>query len=112
MDPHYRSLFQHVLPLFWPWLWWNLFRLDAFRRRVNRNMLIRTDRMGNIRILCLGDAPKPDDLYSYEAPKIARWNRLAPGFCVPETVPVPARALASTPLSMSAATLQPAPDSS
>jgi len=85
MDPRYRSLFQHVLPLFWPWLWWNLLRLDAYRRRVNRNILIQTDRMGNIRILLVGDAPKPDDLYSYEAPKVTSWERLAPGFCLPAT---------------------------
>ena len=87
MDPRYRSLFQHVLPLFWPWLWWNLFRLDAFRRRVNRNILIQTDRMGNIRILLIGDAPKPDNLYSYAAPKVTSRDRLAPGFCLPEAEP-------------------------
>jgi len=87
MDPRYRSLFQHVLPLFWPWLWWNLLRLDAYRRRVNRNILIQTDRMGNIRILLVGDVPKPDDLYSYEAPKVTSWQRLAPGFGVPATQP-------------------------
>ena len=87
MDPRYRSLFQHVLPLLWPWLWWNLLRLDAYRRRVNRNILIQTDRMGNIRILLVGDAPKPDDLYCYEAPRVTSRERRAPGFCLPETMP-------------------------
>ena len=98
MDPRYCSLFQHVLPLFWPWLWWNLLRLDAYRRRVNRNILIQTDRMGNIRILLVGDAPKPDDLYCYKPPKVASWDRLAPGFCVPvTTLELPARLQAFAP---------------
>ncbi|HPF22746.1 MAG TPA: hypothetical protein PK417_04670, partial [Hyphomonas sp.] len=59
----------------------------AYRRRVNRNILIQTDRMGNIRILVVGDAPKPDDHYSYEAPKVTSRDRLAPGYCMPETTP-------------------------
>jgi len=79
-----RPYFDYVIPVFWPWLWWNLIRIALWHKRTGRDALLRLDRFGNIRFVFIEDAPQPDDLYSYEAPKVSSWERLAPGFCLPE----------------------------
>ena len=79
MDPAYRPFFAHVWAFCWPWLWWNLVRLTAWRRRTRRAVFISVDRYGNIYINYVGDAPKPDSLYTYEPPGRMPWERLAPG---------------------------------
>ena len=77
MHPDLRPYFDHVWPLFWPWLIWNLLRAAARYERTGQDALLMVDCFGNIRISCLGDAPAPDDLYTYEAPDIMPWERLA-----------------------------------
>lgn len=41
------------------------------------------DCFGNIRLVCLADAPPPDDLYTYGAPRVPRWEHPALGSDVP-----------------------------
>ena len=86
MNPHIRLMLQQVWPLFWPWLFWNLARAAEWQKRTGRDALISVDRFGNIHFLVLGDAPAPDDLYSYEAPKVPRWERPALGSDLPQSV--------------------------
>ena len=86
MHPELRAYYDHVYPLFWPWLWWNLIRAALWHQRTGRDALMAVDCFGNIRIVFLGDAPKPDDLYSYDQPKTMPWNRLAPGFALQQDV--------------------------
>ena len=83
MNPHIRLMLQQVWPLFWPWLFWNLARAADWQKRTGRDALIAVDRFGNIHFLVLSDAPKPDDLYSYEAPRVPRWGYPALGSDVP-----------------------------
>jgi hypothetical protein len=84
MQSGLRPYFDHVIPVFWPWLWWNLIRVALWHKRTGRDALLRLDRFGNIRFVYIQDAPQPDDLYSYEAPKVTSWDRLAPGFGLPD----------------------------
>jgi len=70
MHPALRPYFQHVWPLFWPWLIWNLVRFARWYERTGIEALLAVDRFGNIRITCVADAPPPDDLYTYEAPDV------------------------------------------
>ncbi|WP_375210570.1 hypothetical protein [Hyphomonas jannaschiana] len=77
MHPDLQRYFTHVLPLFWPWLVWNLVRVARWHARTGREALMAVDCFGNIRLVCLADAPPPDDLYTYEAPRIPRWERSA-----------------------------------
>jgi len=84
MHPALRPYFQHVWPLFWPWLVWNLLRFARWYERTGIEALLAVDRFGNIRITCVADVPLPDDLYTYDAPDVLPWERLAPGFALPE----------------------------
>ena len=45
-----------------------------------------TDCFGNIELTYVADAPPPDTLYTYEAPRIPRWERPALCSAVPEAV--------------------------
>ncbi|WP_162177090.1 hypothetical protein, partial [Hyphomonas jannaschiana] len=54
--------------------------------RTGREALMAVDCFGNIRLVCLADAPPPDDLYTYEAPRIAAWEHPALGSDVPACV--------------------------
>jgi len=56
--------------------------------RTGREALLAVDCFGNIRIVHLADAPKPDDLYTYEAPLVPRWVRPALGSDLPDSLPV------------------------
>jgi hypothetical protein len=84
--PDLQRYFNHVWPLFWPWLVWNLVRVARWHARTGREALMAVDCFGNIELVCLADAPPPDDLYTYEAPRIAAlgtscpWQRCA-GLC-------------------------------
>ena len=73
MNPNLRTHFDFVVPLFWPWLVWNLLRLARWHARSGREALCRVDQYGNIRIVLISDPPPPDDLHVYEAPRIAAW---------------------------------------
>ncbi|WP_375210581.1 hypothetical protein [Hyphomonas jannaschiana] len=56
---------------------WNLVRVARWHARTGREALMAVDCFGNIRLVCLADAPPPDDLYTYEAPRVPRWERPA-----------------------------------
>jgi hypothetical protein len=86
MHPDLQRYFNHVWPLFWPWLVWNLMRVARWHARTGRDALMAVDCFGNIRLVCLADAPPPDDLYTYEAPRVAAWNHPALGSDVPVCV--------------------------
>ncbi|KCZ87633.1 hypothetical protein HJA_11554, partial [Hyphomonas jannaschiana VP2] len=83
MHPDLQRYFTHVWPLFWPWLVWNLVRVARWHARTGREALMAVDCFGNIRLVCLADAPPPDDLYTYEAPRTPRWKHPALGSDVP-----------------------------
>jgi len=54
--------------------------------------LVRIDGTWKVRaatVVCLADAPPPDDLYTYEAPRIAAWEHPALGSDVPACVRAP-----------------------
>ena len=78
MEPSLKPYFDHVWPVFWPWLVWNLIRFARWHLRTGQDALLAVDCFGNIRITRLCDAPQADDLYVYEVPKVASWDRLAP----------------------------------
>ena len=61
-DPRHARYYAFVWPLFWPWLWLNLRRLEAWHR------------FGNIYITAMADAPNPQR-YQYTAPVIPAWER-------------------------------------
>ncbi len=86
MNPTLRTYFDFVVPLFWPWLVWNLLRLARWHERSGREALCRVDRFGNIRFVRISDPPPPDDLYTYDAPRMAPWTHPALGSDVPACV--------------------------
>ena len=77
MHPGLRPYFDHVWPLFWPWLIWNMVRVAAWQERTGRDALMAVDCFGNIRLVRMADAPAAEDLYTYEAPLVPRWERPA-----------------------------------
>ena len=77
MHPQLRIYFDFVWPLFWPWLVWNLLRVAEWHTATGRDALMAVDRFGNIRFVRMSDPPPPDDLYTYEAPRVPRWERPA-----------------------------------
>ena len=83
MEPSLKPYFDHVWPVFWPWLVWNLIRFARWHLRTGQDALLAVDGFGNIRITRLCDAPQAEDVYAYEAPRVTSWERLAPGFCMP-----------------------------
>ncbi|HPE47944.1 MAG TPA: hypothetical protein PLR76_06090 [Hyphomonas sp.] len=83
MEPSLKPYFDHVWPVFWPWLVWNLIRFARWHLRTGQDALLAVDCFGNIRITRLCDAPQAEDLYIHEAPRVTSWERLAPGFCMP-----------------------------
>jgi hypothetical protein len=88
MHPALRPYHDHVIPVFWPWLWLNLVRFALWHMRTGREALLAVDCFGNIRIVRLEDAPAPTDLYTYQAPRVPRWDRPALGSDLPASVPV------------------------
>ncbi len=86
MHPDLQRYFNHVWPLFWPWLVWNLLRVARWHMRTGRDALMAVDCFGNIRLVYVSDAPPPDDLYTYEAPRVAAWKR--PAVCSAVLSPV------------------------
>lgn len=74
MDPAYRPFFAHVWAFCWPWLWWNLVRLTAWRKCTGRRVFVSVDKYGNVFIRYIGDAPQPDNAYTYTPPRMPRWQ--------------------------------------
>ena len=83
MEPSLKPYFDHVWPLLWPWLVWNLIRFARWHLRTGQDALLAVDCFGNIRITRLCDAPQAEDPYLHEAPRVTSWERLAPGFGLP-----------------------------
>ena len=86
MHPDLQRFFNHVWPLFWPWLVWNLLRVARWHERTGQDALITVDCFGNVRFAYVADAPPPDSLYTYEAPRVAAWERPALGSDVPVSI--------------------------
>jgi hypothetical protein len=84
--PDLQRFFNHVWPIFWPWLVWNLLRVARWHMRTGRDALMAVDCFGNIELTYVADVPPPDDLYTYEAPRLAAWERPALGSDVPVCV--------------------------
>ena len=55
-DDH-AHLYQVVPVLFWPWLWWQLFRLRLWVAATGRDVLCGVDRWGNLHVHLVGDDP-------------------------------------------------------
>jgi len=83
MHPYLRRLFQLVWPVYWPWLVWNLLRVARWHLRTGRDELFAVDHFGNVRFAYVADAPPPDTLYTYEAPRVAAWEHPALGSVCP-----------------------------
>ena len=77
MHPDLQRFFNHVWPIFWPWLVWNLLRVARWHMRTGRDALMPVDSFGNIELTYVSDAPPPDTLYTYEAPRLAAWEHPA-----------------------------------
>jgi len=84
MLTHRAHLYAFVHPLFWPWLWFQLWRLEAWQRAAKRDVLFRIDRFGNLSINAIGDAPRDPRRYHCDAPPVPAWA--APGLAsdIPE----------------------------
>jgi hypothetical protein len=89
MHPDLRRLFQLVWPVFWPWLVWNLVRAARWHLRTGREALFAVDCFGNVRLTYVADVPPPNDLYTYEAPRVAAWEHPSLGSDVPPLVRAP-----------------------
>jgi hypothetical protein len=86
MHPDLQRFFNHVWPIFWPWLVWNLLRVARWHMRTGRDAPMAVDCFGNIELTYVADAPPPDDLYTYEAPRLAAWEHPALRSDVPACV--------------------------
>jgi hypothetical protein len=84
-DPRHARYYAFVWPLFWPWLWLNLRRLEAWQEETGRTVLLRIDRFGNIDITAMADAPNPQR-YQYTAPVIPAWDRPSRWSDLPENL--------------------------
>ena len=73
----HARLFEYVHPVFWPWLWLQLWALGRWQRETGRDLLITVTRHGTIAITHVSDAPAPDSLYRYAPPAIPAWDRPA-----------------------------------
>ena len=73
----HARLFEYVHPVFWPWLWLQLWALGKWQRETGRDLLITVTRHGTVTITHVSDAPAPDSLYRYAPPAIPAWDRPA-----------------------------------
>lgn len=97
MDPAYRPFFAHVWAFCWPWLWWNLARLTAWRKRTRRRVFVSVDKYGNVFIRYIGDAPRPDNAYTYTPPHVPRWQSPSLASDLPCGLNVPSACVRTTP---------------
>ena len=84
--PARAQLYAFVHPLCWPWLWFQLWRLQLWIQSSKRDVLFRVDRYGNLYVDFISDAPRDPSRYAYEAPAVPAWaptslklSRLQPG---------------------------------
>ena len=69
-NPH-ADLYASVHVLFWPWLWWQLTRLQGWMNETRCSLLVHVDRRGNVRVRYVTDAPGQGP-QSFRAPVSAR----------------------------------------
>ena len=75
MTPTARaSLYAHVHILFWPWLWWQLLRLDAWIAVTGRSVLFSVDRCGNLYWRHIADDPDAPRPWAPSPPQHLPWN--------------------------------------
>jgi hypothetical protein len=80
MHTRHAHLYAHVHVLLWPWLCWQLARLDRWMKETVRGPLVSVDRWGNVYVLHMSDAPWAEDLY-VRAPVSARLAAALAGPC-------------------------------
>jgi hypothetical protein len=74
-NPHFAPLFAHVLPFFWPVLWWSLNRLLRWYASAGlEDVLFATTRWGWVEIVCLGDRKPDPAAYRPYTPERPRWD--------------------------------------
>ena len=86
MPSRFAHLYAFVHPLFWPWLWFQLWRLDVWQRASRRDVLFKVDRWGNLYINAIGDAPRDPALYHYDAPRVPAWAAPALACGLPDNI--------------------------
>ncbi|MAN47464.1 MAG: hypothetical protein CMF04_14845, partial [Hyphomonas sp.] len=74
-----------VHPVFWPWLWLQLWAIAIHQKETGQDFLLNVTRCGFVRIKYVSDVrkPKPSNLYTYEAPAVPAWERPALGSDLP-----------------------------
>ena len=89
--PARAHLYAFVHPVCWPWLWFQLWRLQLWIQSRKRDVLFRVDRYGNLYVDFISDAPRDPSRYTCEPPSVPAWA--APGLASdkPETVAAEAR---------------------
>ena len=71
----HRHLYAFVYPLFWPWLWLQIWRLKCWQRETKREVLISVDRAGNLYIRAISDPLPLPGFYRHTPPSIPLWQR-------------------------------------
>lgn len=89
--PSRPHLYAFVHPLCWPWLWFQLWRLQLWIQSSKRDVLFRVDRFGNVYVDFISDAPRDPSRYTYEAPPVPAWAAPCLASDMPETVAAAAR---------------------
>ncbi|KCZ51351.1 hypothetical protein HY29_05660 [Hyphomonas beringensis] len=84
-DPRFAPAFAYVHPVFWPWLWLQLWAIAKYQKETGQHFLLRITRYGSVHLKYASDRPKPKpkNLYKYEAPAVPAWERPALGSDLP-----------------------------
>ncbi|MBR9805962.1 MAG: hypothetical protein GYB49_01900 [Alphaproteobacteria bacterium] len=84
-DPRFAPAYAYVHPVFWPWLWLQLWAIATHQKETGQDFLLNVTRCGFVRIKYVSDVrkPKPKNLYTYEAPLVPAWERPALGTDMP-----------------------------
>ena len=82
-DPRFAPAFAYVHPVFWPWLWLQLWAIAKYQKETGQHFLLRITRYGSVHLKYASDRPKPKNLYKYEAPAVPAWERPALGSDMP-----------------------------
>lgn len=84
-------LYAFVHPVCWPWLWFQLWRLQHWIQATRRDVLFRVDQFGNLYVDFISDAPHDPARYTFESPPVPAWARPGLASDLPETLTASAR---------------------
>lgn len=73
--PAGAHLYAFVHPVCWPWLWFQLLRLQHWIQATSRDVLFRVDRLGNLYVNFISDTPCDPARYTFEPPPVPVWAR-------------------------------------